>query len=257
MRVSDSQSFRILRIPDQEASKRIQQTSPIVNRVLIGHNMGTIPLLSLCLMFSMVSRIHGVEILDSNVRADSDFCIDESNDICGYYRKSESKVEDMISACFWDRKKKTYTSICERRSKVTKVKSRYAFIDCGCCDEDNHTPLKSNREYCSYTPPVCGVDASCHEPNRRAGSMVCIDSDNSETSTCVDPFAKVTQGESYTCGSCGTASATTPPPTPTSQPISQPRTLQAFGLQTIEPELTRVGNNGSPSSAFPLKLCQG
>jgi hypothetical protein len=196
--------------------------------------------------------MHGVEILDINVRVGSDSCIDESNDICGYYRKSSSKVEDMISACFWDRKKNRYTSFCERRSKVRNVKSRYEFIDCGCCDEDIHTPLKNNREYCSYTPHVCGGDASCSEPKRQAGSRVCID--NSETSTCVDPFAEVTQGESYTCGRCETPPPPTPSPTstPTSTPTSEPEPLQ-----TSEPLLTQVGNNGSPSSAFPLKLCQG
>jgi hypothetical protein len=220
--------------------------------------MRTIHLLSLCLVLSIVSRIYGVEILSSNVQGDSDFCIDESNDICGYYRVSESTVEDMISVCFWDRKKKRYNSFCKRRSEVTNGIRRYEFIDCGCCDEDTHTPLTINGEYCSYTPPVCGGDASCPEPGQQAGSMVCIASGNLETSTCVDPFAEVTQGESYTCGSCGTASA--PPPTlsPTSPPTSPPTPSPTpSSPPTPLPLLKNVGNNGSPSGAFPLKLCQG
>jgi hypothetical protein len=239
--------------------------------VLIEHTMGTLHLLTLCSVLSIVSIIYGLEILNLNVQVDSDSCIDESNDICGYYRVSESEVEDMISVCFWDRKKKLYESSCKRRSEVANGKRRYEFIDCGCCDEDKHTPLRSNEEYCSLAPPLCGGDASCHEPNLRAGSMVCIASGNLETSTCVDPFAEVTQGESYTCGLCGTALALPPTPssTPTSPPISSPTRSPTSSptpppispptplQQTSEPLLTTVGNDGSPSGAFPLKLCQG
>eukprot|EP00980_Cylindrotheca_fusiformis_P029371 scaffold23456_cov144-Cylindrotheca_fusiformis.AAC.5 len=186
--------------------------------------------------------------------------------VCGYFITAEGVVEDMVSSCVYDTRRRKHKNRCTRVSMLNNLKKPERLESCGCCTRKQ---VRKRKKFCSYKPSPCGGDALCRGRKNTALSRVCYTDVNRQSSEtrCVHPFKNFLEkpNDSFTCGECPSSIEPTSDPTlgPTHSPTIHPTssstevpTYGSTGLPTSSPTPWSVPDSSasgvSPSPTFSI-----